>query len=160
MAQGDEPADGIASRLLLDIKALTLLYPSDQGLRGALEKSFVDYSDDDVRRLADIIRPGRPESRVGGVLVAAGEILFASFLAILGIGAFVPSMIGVESPQQFFNYFSGRLSPSFGTGALAVAAPVIDLGFAIVLIIAALYLLRRAAAELKGAGLVMETSGK
>ena len=100
MAQADDSRDGTASRLLLDIKALSLLYPSDSGLRGVLEKSFVDYSDDDVRRLTDIIRPGRRESRVGGVLVASSEIVFASFLAILGIGSFVPNMIGVESPNS------------------------------------------------------------
>ncbi|MDA4135103.1 MAG: hypothetical protein OK441_06005 [Thaumarchaeota archaeon] len=160
MAQADDSRDGTASRLLLDIKALSLLYPSDSGLRGVLEKSFVDYSDDDVRRLTDIIRPGRRESRVGGVLVASSEIVFASFLAILGIGSFVPNMIGVESPQQFIGYFTDRLSPAFGSGPLATSAPIIDLAFSIVLLGGALYLLRRAATELKGAGVVIQTSEK
>jgi len=146
--------------LLLDIKALTTLYPSDSDLRGVLEKSLVDYSDDDVKRLTDIIRPVRHSSRLGSSLVATGEILFASFLAILGIGSFVPSMIGVESPAQFFDYFAGRLAPSFGTGPLASAASVLDLAFSILLIISALYLLRRAAIELRDAGLVVQTSGK
>lgn len=160
MVENESPGDGLASKLLLDIKALTLLYKSDAALKEVLEKSFVDYSDEDVKRLTNAIQPRRQESKLGGVFVAIGEILFASFLAILGIGSFVPSMIGVQSPQQFFTYFTGRLAPSFGTGPLAAAAPVIDLAFSILLIIGALFLLGRAALELRKASLVIETSGK
>ncbi len=143
----------------MDIKALTILYPSDVALEGVLAKSFVDDSDDDVRRLTRAIMPERREDRRGSALIAAGEILFASFLAILGIGSFMPSMVGLGSPRQLFDFFAGQLAPSFGQGPLALAAPVIDLAFSFLLVVGALLLLRRASLELKEAGLVVETGG-
>ncbi len=156
----DQDSDQLASRLLLDIKAVTIMHPSDLDLRQVLEKSLVDYSDDDVRRLTDAIRPTRHVNRSGSVLVAAGEIIFASFLAILGIGTFTFNMIGIESPQELFSYFAGSLAHTFGSSPLANVASIIALAFSILLIVGALYLLRRAATDLKEAGLIIERSGK
>lgn len=155
----DHDSDQTASRLLLDIKALNALYPADTELRRVLERSLVDYTDDDVKRLTDAIHPARRVSRSGSVLIAAGEILLASFLAILGIGAFAPSIMGFDSPQQLSSFFSSELASSFGSGPLSTSAPIVVLALSVLLIIGALYLLRRAATELKEAGL-METSGK
>jgi len=159
LSRDEDSGEVLASKLLMDIKALTILYPSDVALKGILAKSFVDDSDDDVRRLTRVIVPERREDTRGSALIAASEILLASFLAILGIGSLIPSMIGLGSPRQLVDYFAGQLAPSFGTGPLAVAAPIVDLAFSFLLVVGALLLLRRAALELKEAGLVVETSG-
>jgi hypothetical protein len=155
----DQGSDQTASRLLLDIKALTVLYPTDPELRRVLDKSLVNYADEDVRRLTDAVRPAQRVSRSGSLLIATGEIVFASFLAILGIGALAPSVIGLTSPQQLSGFFSTNLASSFRSCPLSSAAPIVVLALSLLLILGALYLLRRAATDLKGAGLTIETSG-
>jgi hypothetical protein len=156
----DEKADDeIISRLKLDIRGLALLHESDAELRPVLERSFLESQDEYVTRFMRLIQPRRPSEAEGNVPMALGEIVLASFLTILGLAAFVPVMLGLSSPQQWLDYFSSTLSPSFTSGPLYFGVPLLDFVFSAMLLLGAFYSLRRAAKNLKGAGLILESSG-
>jgi hypothetical protein len=156
----DEKAGGeIISRLKLDIRALTLLYESDAELRPVLEKSFVESQDEYVTRFMGLLQPRRTSRDVGIIPTAVGEIILASFLTIIGLAAFVPVMAGLATPQQWLSYFSSAISPTFASGPLYFGAPLLDFILSVALLFGAFYNLRRAAKDLKNAGMILESSG-
>lgn len=149
----------IVSRLKLDIRALTLLYESDGELRPVLERSLVESQEDYVMRFTGLLQKKRQSETGGNLPMALGEIVLACFFTIVGLAAFVPVMAGVSTPQQWFYYFSSAISPSFTSGPLFPAVALLDFVFATLLLLGAFYSLRRAARNLKGAGLALESSG-
>jgi len=156
----DEKSGGeIISRLKLDIRALTLLYESDAELRPVIEKSFQESQDDYVIRFMRLLQPRRASEGGGNIPMALGEIVLASFLTIIGLAAFVPVMARLTTPQQWLDYFSSALSPSFTTGPLYFGVPLLDFVFSAMLLLGAFYSLRQAAKNLKRAGLILESSG-
>lgn len=159
MSSDEKAGDEIISRLKLDIRALTLLHESDAELRPVLERSFLESQDEYVTRFMRLIQPRRASEGDGNVPMALGEIVLASFLTILGLAAFVPVMVGLSSPQQWLDYFSSALSPSFASGPLYFGLPLLDFVFSAMLLLGAFYSLRRAAKNLKRAGLILESSG-
>lgn len=156
MGTDSKAGQEIVARLKLDVRALALLYESDADLRPVLERSFLESQDGYVRRFVSLLQSRRPAEDEGSVPVALAEIVLASFLTIVGIAAFVPVMAGLSTPQQWLNYFSSALVPSFTTGPLYLGVPILDFVFAAVLLLGAFYSLRRAAKNLKSAGLVVE----
>jgi hypothetical protein len=159
LSSDEKAGDEIISRLKLDIRALTLLHESDAELRPVLERSFLESQDEYVTRFMRLIQPRRASEGDGNVPMALGEIVLASFLTILGLAAFVPVMVGLSSPQQWLDYFSSALSPSFASGPLYFGLPLLDFVFSAMLLLGAFYSLRRAAKNLKRAGLILESSG-
>ncbi len=156
----DEKGGGeVVSRLTLDIKALTLLYETDEELRPIIEKSLLEAQDEHVMRFVSLLQKGRPPEREGSIPVAVGEMVLASFLTIVGLAAFVPVVTGITTPQQWLDYFSNAIAPSFSSGPLYQGAPLLDFAFATLLLLGAFYSLRSASRNLKQAGLVAESSG-
>jgi hypothetical protein len=151
--------DEIVSRLKLDIRALTLLYESDTELRPIIERSFLEPREAYVTRFMGLLQPRQPSKGDGNIPMALGEIVLASFLTIVGLAAFVPLMAGLSTPQQWLNYFSSALSPSFAGSPLYFGVPLLDFIFSAMLLLGAFYSLRRAAKSLKKAGLALEQSG-
>ncbi len=156
MSKDEKAGDEIVARLKLDVKALTLLYESDADLRPLLEKSLLESQEDYATRFVGLLQSRRPSEDGGHLPVALGEIVLASFLTIVGLAAFVPAMAGL-SPQQWLDYFSNALAPSFTSGPLSVGAPLLDFVFAAALLLGAFYSLRRASKNLKNAGMVLES---
>lgn len=156
----DEKAGGeIVSRLKLDIRALDLLYESDADLRPILERSFLESQDAYVTRFTKLLQPRRAAEGEGNIPMALGELVLASFLTLVGLAAFVPVMVGLSTPQQWLDYFSRALTPSFSGGPLYSGVPLLDFVFAAMLLLGAFYSLRRASKNLKRAGLIVESSG-
>jgi hypothetical protein len=152
----DEKAgDEVVARLKLDVKALTLLYEADADLRPVLERSLLESQDGYVTRFVSLLQSRRPSEEGGNLPVALGEIVLASFLTIVGLAAFVPVMAGLSTPQQWLGYFSRTLAPSTN-GPLYLGAPLLDFVFSAVLLLGAFYSLRRAAKNLKNAGMILE----
>jgi len=143
----------------LDIRALTLLYESDSKLGPVLERSFVESQDEHVTRFLRLIQPRRSSEQGGNIPMAVGEIVLASFLTIIGLAAFVPVMAGVSTPQQWLDYFTAVVSPSITSGPLYFGLPLLDFAFSAALLLGAFYSLRRAARNLKNAGMILEPSG-
>jgi len=152
--QGDE----LVSKLKLDVKAISLIYGSDATLKEILDGAFTNSGDDDMLRFAGLLQSKRRPGGGGPLLISVGEIILASFLTILGIAAFVPSLIGLVTPHQFLDYFSRALAPSLNSGPLYVAAPAVNFVFAAVIMLCAFYTLRQASQNIKDSGAAFETS--
>jgi len=159
LSTDEKAGEAIVSRLKLDIRALALLYESDAKLRPILEKSFVESQDEYVTRFVGLVQPRRASRGDGNIPMAVGEIVLASFLTIIGLASFVPIMAGLNTPQQWLGYFSGALSASFTGGPLRFWVPLLDFVFSAALLLGAFYSLRRAARNLKNAGMNLESRG-
>ena len=142
---------------MLDVRALTLLYESDADLRPVLERSLLESQDSYVIRFMRLLQSKRPSEDSGNLPVALGEIVLAAFLTIIGLAAFVPAMAELSTPRQWLNYFSSALLPSFTNGPLYFGVPLLDFIFSAMLLLGAFYSLRRAAKNLKNAGMILES---
>jgi len=157
LSTDEKTGDEIVSRVKLDVRALTLLYESDADLLPVLERAFLDSQDSYVVRFMRLLQSRRPKEEDGNLPVALGEIVLASFLTIVGLAAFVPVMAGLSTPQQWLGYFSSALAPSSTNGPLYFGVPLLDFIFSAMLLLGAFYSLRRAAKNLKNAGMILES---
>jgi hypothetical protein len=156
LSKDAKAADEVVARLKLDVKALTLLYESDSDLRPVLERSLLESQEGYVTRFVGLLQSRKQSDDGGNFPMAVGEIVLASFLTIVGLATFVPVMAGLSTPQQWLSYFSSAVGPSFADQPLYSGVPVLDFLFAAVLLLGAFYTLRRAAKNLKNAGMVLE----
>ncbi len=140
-------------KLLLDMKAVGLLHPSENELRSALETSILDSRDEQVRRVVSSMGAGKTGGRTGSVMVAVGELVLASFLMISGLLAISALFSGGGSSSYILQFFSSSLNGMVSASPMRQALPVLELAFSILLLLSALYALRRASATLKEAGL-------
>jgi len=152
--QGDE----LVSKLKLDVKALSLLYGSDASLKEIIDRAFTNSGDPDMLRFRGLLQPKRRAGVRGLILISLGEIALASFLTILGIAAFVPSLVGLVTPHQFLVYFSRVVAPSLNSGPLYGGAAVLDFVFASLIMVSAFYTLRQASHNLRDSVAYFETS--
>jgi hypothetical protein len=159
LSSDEKAGEEIISRLKLDVRALTLLYESDAKLGPILERSFLESQDQYLARFLTLLHPRRPSDSEGNIPMAVGEIVLASFLIVFGLATFVPVMVGLSTPQQWLGYFSSALAPSFTSGPLYFGIPLLDFIFSAALLLGAFYSLRRAARNLKNAGMILESSG-
>ena len=109
-------------------------------------------------RFADLLQPKRRAGARGLLLISMGEIVLASFLTILGLAAFVPSLAGLVTPHQFLDYFSRVMAPSLNSGPLYAGAAVLDFVFASLIMVCALYTLRQASHNIRDSVSYFETS--
>jgi hypothetical protein len=154
----DSQGEELVSKIVLDVKALTLLSGSDDHLRGLLRRDILDSRDEGVKRFVGLLQTGGESNRGGALFMAIGEMVLAALLAIMGIVAFVPSLIGVTTPQSLVNYLSGFVTESLGSSSVFSVVVVLEFGFAVLLMLGSLYTLREAAYDLKQAGLVIDAS--
>ncbi|MDA4123556.1 MAG: hypothetical protein OK456_10295, partial [Thaumarchaeota archaeon] len=83
----DSQGKELVSRLALDVKALTLLYESDDRLRGLLKEELIDSKDESMRRFMGLLDFGQKSGQRGALLVALGQMVLAALLALFGIVA-------------------------------------------------------------------------
>jgi len=156
LGTNERAGDEIVARLKLDIRALTLLYDSDGDLHPVLARSLLESQEGYVLRFMGLLQSRRASGDGGNLPVALGEIVLASFLTIVGLAAFVPVMAGLSTPQQWLAYFSSAVA-SVNSGPLSAGVPLLDFIFSAVLLLGAFYSLRRAAKNLKNAGMILES---
>jgi uncharacterized membrane protein len=140
-------------KLVLDMKAVGLLHPSESELRSALETSILDSKDEQVRRVVDSMGIGKTNGRTGSVVVAVGELILASFLMVSGLLAISALFSGGASSNYIVQFFSSSVNDAVATSPMRQALPVLELTFSILLLLSSLFALRRASATLKKAGL-------
>lgn len=153
----DSQGSDLVSRIALDVKALALLNPSDSRLRELLKRELLESKDESIKRFVGLLQDNRERDLRGILAVALGELVLASFLTIAGIVAFIPNLIGVSTPRGFLDYISKSV-PSMGSGPLFSAIPILGFFFAALLMLGAFYTLRRAAINLRQAGLLIDPS--
>ena len=156
--EGDSQGQDLVSKIALDVKALTLLYGSDASLGDLLRRDFLESRDENMKRFVGLLQAGRESRRSGALMVALGELVLASFLAIIGIAAFAPDLIGLNTPKELADYFSGLVPSSLGSGPLFPAVVALEFALAALLILGSFYTLRQASVSLKQAGLVIDSS--
>ncbi|HXW36652.1 MAG TPA: hypothetical protein VEJ36_01935 [Nitrososphaerales archaeon] len=142
----------MASKLVLDMKALALLNPSDKDLQKLVTENLLDSHDDQVRRVLDSIKSVSPRKGEGNVVIAVGELLLASFLMIAGLVAIAPFLAGVSSPSTLLQYFSSSIGTLATSPAFFPVLPELVVLLSVVLLMSALYALRKASATLKEQG--------
>lgn len=138
--------------MALDAKALALLYGSDEKLRELLNRGLLESRDEEVKRVLSLLQSRARPDQGGAVAMAVAEMVLAAFLALLGIVAFIPNLIGLDTPQALLSYLTGLIS-SVGSGPLFSFAVAVEFGFAVLLMLGSFYSLRLASANLKRAGL-------
>jgi hypothetical protein len=156
LSTDEKAGDEIIGRLRLDVRALTLLYESDADLGPVLERSFVESQDGYVVRFMSLLQPRRTSEDKGSVPIALGEMVLASFLTVVGLAAFVPVMAGLSGPRQWLDYFTSAVALSVTNGPLKFGVPLLDFIFSAMLLLGAFYSLRRAAKNLKNAGMILD----
>ncbi len=157
MAIDDKRTEDLLDRLLLEIKAISLLYGSEAELRDKLDSRLVGSHDESVRRF---VRALQAEARVETgrkLAVALGELLAASILVVVGTIVLVPTVVGVDSMAGLVEYFSERTSGVLATSPLSPYVTFVEFGVGIVLMLSAFFVLRQAAFNLKRAGLSVKS---
>ena len=146
-------AGSIIGNLVLDIKALVLLHPSDDSLRRVVESELLNSHDEDVEKfLGSVQRRGHARAREY-FLAAVGELILAAFLLIAGLFTVAPAMMGLRSQAQLLNYFSEVLLSVSKSNFSSPLLGVFDFFIALGLLVAAFYSLRIASANIKETGL-------
>lgn len=147
-----DPAEESIDRILLEIRALSFVSPSDEAMIQRLRERILASHDEDIKHFVSAIEPVRPSRAWGQVLIGVGELLLASFLTIAGFVTIVPSVLGLESPGQVARYFGDVF---LGLSAAGLSDPVLlsmSFAMAVFLLLAAFYTLRQAAPRLRPRG--------
>ena len=157
MAAGEEQAEELLDRLVLQAKAVSLLYGSEAELRKKLEGRLVDANDESLRRFVDALQTGG-RGRTGSlVVVALGELVLASLLVVAGTLILVPTVVGISTLSGLVQYFSERISSSSGASFLTPYLSFFEFAIGVVLVISSFFALREAASHLKEAGISVKS---
>ena len=157
LAGGDDQAEDLLDRLILDVKAVSLLYPTEPELQDRLEEKMVRSNDESIRRFVKALqfRGGGQTGRL--LIIAMGDLLLASLLVIAGAVILVPTVVGVNTLQGLVQFFAERASGSTAGSLLTPYLSFAEFAIGAMLVISAFYSLREAAANLKQAGISIKS---
>lgn len=144
-------------RLILEIKAVALLYGTDAELRERLEAKLTDSHDEGVRRF---VRALQRETRMetGRLFaIAIGELVMASLLVVAGTIALIPTVAGVNSLAGLAQYLAERVGEVAVGSPLSPYVSLIEFALGVALILSAFFALREAASNLKQVGLAVKS---
>jgi hypothetical protein len=157
LAAGDEQAEDFLDKLVLQVKAVSLLYGSEAELRGKLEKKLLEAHDESVRRFVKALQVGGGGRTGSLVVVALGELVLASLLVVAGTVVLIPTVVGINTLSGLVQYLSQHVSTTPGESFLTPYISFIEFVIGVVLVLSAFFTLREAAAHLKEAGLAVKT---
>jgi len=151
------PVEEAVERVVLDITALQGLLGSDEATTSRLRERFLTSDDEAVRRIVSPPDPRRPRRPLGELLVGAGELVLAAFLAVGGLILVVPSVLGFASRGDLAQYLADL---ALGLSSPGLSDPVVSalgFGLALFLLLASLYTLGQASRSLEESGLRSRT---
>lgn len=157
MAADESRTDELLDRLVLEIKAFSLLYGSDAELRDRMENRITESNDESIRRFVKALQTEGPVQTGRKLAVALGELLTAAILVMAGALVLVPTVVGVNTLSGLVNYLAERTSGTVGTSPLSPYLSFMEFGVGVVLLLAAFFSLREAALNLKQAGLAVRS---
>ena len=157
MAADESRTDELLDRLVLEIKAFSLLYGSDAELRDRMENKITESNDESIRRFVKALQTEGQVQTGRKLAVALGELLTAAILVMAGALVLVPTVVGVNRLSGLVNYLGERSSGSVGTSPLSPYLSFMEFGVGVVLLLAAFFSLREAALNLKQAGLAVRS---
>lgn len=160
MSGKDNASERLANQILLDIKAFMIVQESDMKAKHTIDRLILESHDEYVNRFVGLISKKRSISRGGHVLAAIGELLLSSFLIIGGIVLLAPSIVGLNTPEQLYNYLIQILAYLTSNGPLFPLARIMGFAIAALLLLAAVFTLRLAASSIEEAGLMVQPGGE
>lgn len=149
-----DAADAVIGRIVLDIKDLGGRNGWGPETTRSLRERLLASHDADVKGFLAALEPHRPSRPWSLILVGAGELVLGAFLTVAGLVLVVPAILGFTSRGEVARYLSDL---SLGLSSSAMSDPLIvtlGFGFALFLLLAALYTLRQASRSLRESGLV------
>jgi hypothetical protein len=152
MAIEEKKRDYAASRMVLDMKALALLHPSDADLQATVAAGILGAHDDQVARVIESLRAGKEARKSNSFAVAIGELILASFLLITGLVAISPFLVGVNNPSGIVQYFSSSIGSFATSPSFFPFLPELVVVLSVSMLMSALYALRQASTTLKEEG--------
>jgi len=150
-------AEDLLDRLVLDIKAISLLYGSETELRDKLGSKVTESNDESIRRFVKALQTEGQVQTGRRLALALGELLTAAILVVAGAVVLVPTVVGVNTLSSLVQYFAERTSGAVGTSPLSPFLSFMEFGVGVVLLLAAFFSLREAALNLKQAGLAVKS---
>jgi len=150
-------AEDLLDRLVLDIKAISLLYGSETELRDKLGSRVTESNDESIRRFVKALQTEGQVQTGRRLALALGELLTAAILVVAGAVVLVPTVVGVNALSSLVQYFAERTSGAVGTSPLSPYLSFMEFGVGVVLLLAAFFSLREAALNLKQAGLAVKS---
>jgi hypothetical protein len=136
-------------RLVLDIKSLMLLAESSASLEALIDRKLVGSHDEHVEEFLRLVQPQSKSTARGNLLVAAAELVLASFLIIAGLVTVLPAVVGFTSPEQLV-VFIGQITSRVSLQTLSdPVVPALELLLAVALLLGAFHTVRLAATNLE-----------
>ena len=156
MATDEARTEDLLDRLILEIKAVALLYGSEEELRDRLQGRIMESHDESVRKFVTAIQAHPGETR-GRVALALGELLTAAILVVAGAVVLIPTVAGVDTLSSLAQYFAERTSGTLVTSPLSPYLTFMEFAGGTVLLLSAFFALREAALNLRRAGLAVKS---
>ena len=157
MASDESRTEELIDRLILEIKAVSLLYGADAELRERVESKITESNDESVLRFVKALQTEGAAQTGRKLALALGELLTAAILVMAGAVILVPTVVGVNTLSSIVQYFAERTSGTVGTSPLSPYLSFMEFGVGVVLLLAAFFSLREAATNLKQAGLAVRS---
>jgi hypothetical protein len=157
LTSDEAKTEDLLDRLVLEIKAMALLYQSEEELRGRIEEKIIGSHDENVRRFVTALQSHGPEESRGRLALALGELLTAAILVVAGVAVLVPTVAGVDTLSSLVQYFAERTSGTLGTSPLSPYLSFMEFAVGAVLLLSAFFALREAALNLRRAGLAVKS---
>ena len=158
MSDSEGTSEEQLDHLLLDIKAFVLLQGSESSLKTKVQERLVNSHDEQVRQFVKSTQYDRNRGFAEQVLVGLGELVLASILVVAGTIALIPTMVGIETPQQLLSYFSTALIRPLINSPFSQYVSAIEFVIGAFLLLAAFYTLRQASVSLRDVGLSVNPS--
>jgi hypothetical protein len=144
LSTSERRTEDLLDRLLLEVKAIALLYGSETELKAKLKGRLTESHDESVRKFVNALQTKRPSQTGRLFVIALGELLMASILVIAGMVVLV-------------QYFVDRASGTISGSPLSPYISFVEFIAGILLMLSAFYALREAAVNLKQAGLAIRS---
>ncbi len=147
-------ADEAIDHIVSDIRGLGERFAWDSATTRALRIRLLASHDKDVKAFVTALERQRTLQPWGETLVGIGELVLGAFLTVAGLILVVPAVLGFSSRDAVAQYLADL---SMGLASPSLSDPLIialGFGFALFLLLAALYTLRQASRSLRASGLV------
>lgn len=151
-----QPPDEVIDHIVLDIKSLAAAHTWDAAITEGLRERLLASHDEDVKRFVDALKPRRPSRPWSLIFIGVGELILGAFLTVGGLIFIVPAILGFTTQGEIARYLSD-LTSGFSSSVISDPLTVaLGFGFALFLLLAALYTLRQASQNLRESGLVAQ----
>lgn len=157
MTSEEAGGDDMLDRLMLEIKAIALLYGDETELRERLENKITESHDESVRKFVRALQSKKSAGTGRLLAIALGELLMASLLVLAGAVVLVPTVVGVNTLAGLVQYFTARSSEGQGGTILSPYLSFVEFVVGAILVLTAFFALREAASNLKEAGLTVRS---